>query len=162
MSSTRVLGLVSWFGLICCGGCMTPASRAAGTIVSPADSFQGEWTDQEKASNTVMRNLRTSQEVSFHVLRVRTELGLRKHAKSDLVLVVVAGQVELHLGDRTLPSAPGDVVEVPRDVPYAAINKGKDAAVLYAVFSPGFDPDDVKTVAEASGTGSWQYNLWTQ
>ena len=162
MSSTRVLGLVSWFGLICCGGCMTPASRAAGTIVSPEASMQDGWSEQEKSANTVMRNLRQSQEVSFHVLRVRTELGLRKHLRSDLVLMVVAGQVELRLGNRTIPSAPGDVVEVPRDVPYAAINKGKDAAVLYAVFSPGFDPDDVKSVAEASGTGSWQWNLWTQ
>jgi mannose-6-phosphate isomerase-like protein (cupin superfamily) len=109
-----------------------------------------------------MRNLRESPEASFHVLRVRTGLPLRKHAASDLVLVVVAGQVELQLGDRTIPSAPGDVVEVPREVPYAVRNKGKDAAVLYAVYTPSFNPDDVKTVAEASGVGAWQYNLWTQ
>ena len=148
--------------LVLLAACMTPPVRPAGTIVSPADSFQGEWTEQEKASNTVMRNLRTSKEVSYHVLRVRTELPLRKHAKSDLVLVVVAGQVELHLGDRTLPSAPGDVLEVPRETPYAVLNKGQQAAVLYAVFAPGFDPEDVKTMSEPSGVGAWQYNLWNQ
>lgn len=142
--------------------CMTPASRASGTIISPADANQGDWTEQEKSSGSVMRNLRESTEASFHVLRVRTGLPLRKHAKSDLVLVVVAGQVELQLGDRAIPSAPGDVVEVPREVPYAVLNKGKDAAVLYVVFTPGFDPDDVKTVAEAKGVGAWQYNLWNQ
>lgn len=142
--------------------CMTPDSRAAGTIISPAEAMHAGWSEQEKSANSVMRNLRESAEASFHVLRVRTELPLRRHKASDLVLVVVAGQVELRLGDRTLPSAPGDVVEVPRDVPYAVHNKGKDAAVLYAVFTPGFNPDDVKTVAEPSGTGSWQWNLWTQ
>jgi mannose-6-phosphate isomerase-like protein (cupin superfamily) len=142
--------------------CMTPDSRASGTIISPADAAQGAWTEQETASNLVIRNLRTSSEASFHVLRVRTELPLRKHQNSDLVLVVVAGKVELRLGDRTIPSAPGDVVEVPRDAPYAIINRGQDAAVLYAVFTPGFNPDDVKTIAEASGPGAWKFNLWTQ
>jgi mannose-6-phosphate isomerase-like protein (cupin superfamily) len=141
---------------------MTPDSRAAGTIVSPADSMQAPWSGQEKAAGSVMRNLRQSQEASFHVLRVQGELPLRKHLKSDLVLVVVAGQVQLRLGDRTIPSAPGDVVEVPRDVPYAVINKGRDAAVLYLVYTPGFDPDDVKTVSEATGVGAWKFNMWTQ
>jgi mannose-6-phosphate isomerase-like protein (cupin superfamily) len=141
---------------------MTPASRAAGTIVSPAESANEAWSDNEKAQNLVMRNLRSSAEASFHVLRVRTELGLRKHQNSDLVLVVVAGKVELRLGDRAIPSAPGDVVEVPRDVPYAVVNRGQDAAVLYAVYTPGFNPDDVKTIAEASGVGAWKFNLWTQ
>lgn len=162
MRSIWSLALASALGLSSLSGCMTPASRAAGTIISPADAMQEDWSEQEKGANTVMRNLRQSQEASFHVLRVRTELPLRKHQASDLVLVVVAGQVELRLGDRSIPSAPGDVVEVPRDVPYAAINKGKDAAVLYAVFTPGFNPDDVKTVSEPSGSGSWQWNLWTQ
>jgi mannose-6-phosphate isomerase-like protein (cupin superfamily) len=142
--------------------CVTPPVRPAGTIISPAEAFTGQWSEQEKAANNVMRNLRESAEASFHVLRVRTELSLRKHALADLVLVVVAGQVQLRLGDRLLPSAPGDVVEVPRDVPYAVINKGKDAAVIYAVFTPALKPDDVKTVVEPEGTGSWQWNLWAQ
>lgn len=142
--------------------CMTPDSRAAGTIISPRESVQSGWSEQEKAANSVMRNLRESEEASFHVLRVRTELPLRKHLRSDLVLVVVAGKVELRLGDRAIPSAPGDVVEVPREVPYAIQNRGREAAVLYAVYTPGFDADDVKTVAEAKGVGAWQWNLWTQ
>ena len=142
--------------------CVTPPVRPAGTIISPAESFSGQWSEQEKAANNVMRNLRESAEASFHVLRVRTELSLRKHALTDLVLVVVAGQVQLRLGNRLLPSAPGDVVEVPREVPYAVINKGKDAAVIYAVFTPALKPDDVKTVAEPEGTGAWQWNLWAQ
>ena len=128
------------------GGCRTGASRAAGTIISPADSTVGAWSEEEKKENLVIRNLRESAEASFHVLRVRTELSLRKHQNADLVLVVVAGKVELRLGDRAIPSAPGDVVEVPRDVPYAVINRGQDAAVLYAVFTPGLNPDDVKVI----------------
>jgi mannose-6-phosphate isomerase-like protein (cupin superfamily) len=130
--------------------------------VSPADAANEPWSENEKAQNLVMRNLRSSAEASFHVLRVRTELSLRKHQNSDLVLMVVAGKAEVRVGDRTVPSAPGDVVEVPRDVPYAIINRGRDAAVLYAVYTPGFNPDDVKTIAEPSGVGAWKYNLWTQ
>lgn len=143
-------------------GCMTPATRSSGVIVSPADAANEPWSENEKASNVVIRNLRGSPEASFHVLRVSTELGLRKHEKSDLVLVLVAGKAEVRVGDRTVPSAPGDVVEVPRDVPYAVINRGQEAVVLYAVYTPGFDPNDVKAVSEASGVGAWKFNLWTQ
>lgn len=153
---------IALLSLLLLAACMTPPVRPAGTIFSPAESAQSEWTDQEKASNTVLRNLRSSTEASFHLLRVQTELAMRKHAKSDLVLVVVAGQVALELGDKTLPSAPGDVVEVPRETPYAVVNKGKQAAVLYLVFTPGFDPEDVKAVVEPNGVGAWQYNLWNQ
>jgi mannose-6-phosphate isomerase-like protein (cupin superfamily) len=142
--------------------CMTPDSRASGTIISPSAESQGGWTDQEKAANTVMRNLRQSPEASFHVLRVQTELPMRSHAKSDLVLVVVAGQVELRLGNRAIPSAPGDVVEVPRDVPYAILNRGREAAVLYAMYSPGLNPDDMKAIREPQTGGAWQWNLWAQ
>lgn len=155
----RQIGLLS---VLILTACMTPPNRPSGTIFSPAETAQAEWTDQEKASGSVMRNLRASAEASFHVLRVQGELPMRRHAKSDLVLVVVAGQVQLHLGDKTLPSAPGDVVEVPRDAPYAVLNKGKQAAVLYLVFTPGFDPADVKTVVQADGVGAWKYNLWSQ
>jgi mannose-6-phosphate isomerase-like protein (cupin superfamily) len=142
--------------------CMTPASRAAGTIISTDATASAAWSDQEKAANVVVRNLRQSTEASFHVLRVATELPFRKHQKADLVLVVVAGKAELRLGDRTIPSAPGDVVEVPRDVPYAVINRGASPTVLYLVYTPAFDPEDVKVISEPSGTGAWKFNLWTQ
>lgn len=142
--------------------CMTPDSRASGTIISPAEGAQGGWTEQEKAAKVVVRNLRESPEASFHVLRVATELSFRKHKSSDLVLMVVSGKVELRLGDRAIPSAPGDVIEVPRDVPYAIANRGQTPAVVYAVYTPAFNPDDVKTIAEPSGPGAWKFNLWTQ
>jgi mannose-6-phosphate isomerase-like protein (cupin superfamily) len=142
--------------------CMTPASRAAGTIISPADVAPEQWSESEKASNLVVRNLRSSPEASFHVLRVRTEISFRKHQKSDLVLMVVAGKTELRLGDRSIPSAPGDVVEVPRGIAYGVVNRGDTPAIVYAVYTPAFDPDDVKTIAEPSGEGAWKFNLWTQ
>jgi quercetin dioxygenase-like cupin family protein len=143
--------------------CMTPASRAAGVVVSPADgSSASGWTNEEKSANVVLRNLRQTENASFHLLRVRSELPRRKHAQADLVLVVVAGQVEVQLGDRAIPSAPGDVIEVPRDVPYAVLNKGRDAGVLYLMYSPALDPNDVRMVREKTSGSSWKWNLWTQ
>lgn len=152
-----------WYlSLISLLGCMTPESRASGTIISPAEAAQGSWTDQELAANLVVRNLRASPEASFHVLRVRTELPMRLHKDSDLVLVVVGGKAELRLGDRTIPAAPGDVVEVPRGSPYGVVNRGRSAAIVYAVYTPGFNPDDVKVITEQDGAGAWKFNLWTQ
>jgi len=154
--------LVSLTLLLSLAACMTPDSRAAGVVVSPSDGSQARWTDDEKNSDVVMRNLRHTSEASFHLLRVRTELTRRKHAKADLVLVVVAGQIEVQLGDRAIPSAPGDVIEVPRDVPYAVLNKGRDAGVLYLVYTPALDPNDVRMVTDKTGESSWKWNLWAQ
>jgi mannose-6-phosphate isomerase-like protein (cupin superfamily) len=163
MSTGDNMRLVSLLLSLCLTACMTPASRASGVVVSPADgSSQSGWSDEEKSANVVLRNLRQTAEASFHLLRVRTELTRRKHAQADLVLVVVAGQVEVQLGDRAIPSAPGDVIEVPREVPYAVVNKGRDAGVLYLVYTPALDPNDVRMVTEKGGESSWKWNLWTQ
>ncbi len=156
MRRLRYLSLISLLG------CMTPESRASGTIISPAEAAQGSWTEQEVAAPLVIRNLRVSPEASFHVLRVRTELPMRQHKDSDLVLMVVAGKAELRLGDRTIPAAPGDVVEVPKGSPYGVVNRGESAAIVYAVYTPGFNPDDVRVITEPSGSGAWKFNLWTQ
>jgi mannose-6-phosphate isomerase-like protein (cupin superfamily) len=148
---------------LCLAACMTPASRASGVVVSPADgSSPSGWTDEEKSANLVLRSLRQSPEASFHLLRVRTELTTRVHKQTDLVMVVVAGQVEIQLGDRTIPSAPGDVIEVPRTVPFGVRNKGREPGVLYLIYTPALDPNDVRMVTEKGGESSWKWNLWTQ
>lgn len=144
--------------------CVTGAPRAAGVVVSPADAASTtQWSDDERNAEVVMRNLRQSDEASFHLLRVRTALPPRKHEKSDMVLMVVAGQLELSLGDRRLPGAPGDVIEVPRGVPYGVKSKGDKPGVLYVVYTPAFNVDDVRKVAESTGgDAAWKWNLWTQ
>lgn len=148
--------------LLCLTGCMPPA-RASGVVVSPADdASQVGWSDQEKSANVVIRNLRQSSEASFHLLRVRTELPRRKHPRSDLVMMVVAGQVEVEVDSRVVPAASGDVIEVPRDVPYAVLNKGRDPAVMYLIHTPSLSADDVRMVTDKKAESSWKWNLWAQ
>jgi mannose-6-phosphate isomerase-like protein (cupin superfamily) len=149
--------------LVAFPACATAPTRAPGMVVSPADAeAPADWTEDELRAEVVMRNLRRTPEASFHLLRVRTALRPRKHEQSDLVLLVVAGKVELELGDRMLPGAPGDVIEVPRGTPYGATNRGDKPGVLYLIFTPALDPNDVKNVTTPSAETAWKWNLWAQ
>jgi mannose-6-phosphate isomerase-like protein (cupin superfamily) len=143
--------------------CLAPPSRAPGMVVSPADAeAPSGWTEEEQRADVVMRNLRRTPEASFHLLRLRTALRKRKHEQSDLVMLVVAGKLELELGDRLLPAAPGDVIEVPRGTPYGATNRGDKPGVMYVIATPTLDPNDVRNVTTPDAESSWKWNLWTQ
>lgn len=161
MSTPRALSIAAFTCAI--SGCLAAAPRAAGVVVSPADgSANAAWSEDERQADLVMRNLRQSDEASFHLLRVRTELRPRKHERSDLVMLVVSGQLELTLGSRHVPAAPGDVIEVPRGVPYGIKTQSARAGVVYLIYTPAFEPNDVRNVVERQGEPSWNWNLWTQ
>jgi mannose-6-phosphate isomerase-like protein (cupin superfamily) len=162
--SARLRSCLCLPALLCAlSACVSAPTRAPGMVVSPADpSSQASWSEEEQRAEVAMRNLRRTPEASFHLLRLRGELRPRKHEQSDLVLLVVAGKLELELGDRMLPAAPGDVIEVPRGTPYGAKNRGDKPGVLYLVHTPALDPNDVRTIATSSPETSWKWNLWTQ
>jgi mannose-6-phosphate isomerase-like protein (cupin superfamily) len=143
--------------------CVSAPNRAPGMLVSPlVGEAATSWTEDELRAEAVMRNLRRTPEASFHLLRLRTALRKREHAQSDLVMLVVAGKIELELGDRMLPAAPGDVIEVPRGTPYGAINRGDEAGVVYLIFTPALDPNDVRNVTTPNAASAWKWNLWAQ
>jgi len=138
------------------------ASGARGRIITEARE-SSSWSDEERAQNVTVRNLRRSAEASFHLMRVRSEQPLHVHDESDLVLVSVAGGFGLTLGDRALTLGPGDVVEIPRGTPYALKNEATDASVAYLVFTPALQPEDFKSVSgPPKRESAWQWNLWVQ
>ena len=146
------------------GACAsTPQKEGYSKVISPVQSgAPTSWDENELQSSLAIRSLRRTPEVSFHLARIKTELSRRMHEKSDLLLVVVSGKLELSLGDETVRVAAGDVVEIPRGIPYAALNNTPEAGVLYEVFTPALAPDDTRMKPEVVRDSAWKWNLWVQ
>ncbi|MFT3923006.1 MAG: cupin domain-containing protein [Myxococcales bacterium] len=148
---------------VLCGCASAPKKEGYSKVISPAQSGNPtSWDENEMRAPVAIRTLRRTPEASFHLARIKAELGRRLHEKSDLTLVVVNGQLELSLGDETVQAGAGDVVEIPRGTPYAVLNKGRDAGVLYLVFTPGLADDDTRNRPVATSESSWRWNLWLQ
>lgn len=144
-----------------CAG--TSVAGGRGRLITPSNqSAESAWSEHEREAPLVMRNLRSSAEASTHVLRVRTQREARVHAKSDLSLFLVAGELEVTVEGQPFRLARGDVMEVPRGTPYALRNLGADASVVYLVFTPGLADGDDKSAAAAPHDSSWRWNLWVQ
>lgn len=139
------------------------ASRR-GTLYSPTQhGAVAAWSKDEQQQPLVIRNLRRTPEASFHLMRVRSEVGGRAHTGSDLVLVTLAGKLVVTLADREFTVAAGDVLEIPRGAAYAIRNVGEHAGVAYLVFTPALAPDDTKAAPLESAKDSvWRWNLWLQ
>lgn len=146
----------------CVSGAATQKPR--GKFISPSE--QGaltEWSDEERQRPVAMRNLRRSPEASFHLMRIAGERRAHVHEQSDLVFMMLAGDLQMALGDQTLTLKPGDVVEIPRGMPYDLHNRGREPSVAYLVYTPPLRIDDQKPVSGSAPTESvWKWNLWLQ
>ena len=169
MNKHRALTFV-FFLLAGCGAAAAPSSAPAvaqgrrGSVVRAAEASDAtDWTAEERGRAVALRNLRRSPEASHHLLRLNGAQGAHVHAKSDLLLLTVAGALTLSVSGQELTLAPGDVVEIPRGTPYEMRNQGGASSVLYLVFTPALAADDYRPVKEAPARESvWKWNLWLQ
>lgn len=154
--------------LICSCAQITGANvavRTAGVVITPEGNVaEPAWTEGELAQPVALRNLRRTPEASIHLMRVAgKEAGAYVHERSDLILMVVAGKLELALGREKIVAAAGDVIEIPRGTPIQTANMaGANASVAYMVFTPALDATDRRKVPENSRESSWKWNLWPQ
>jgi mannose-6-phosphate isomerase-like protein (cupin superfamily) len=139
-------------------GCAKPAR---GTILHATDVADAAAQSGEAGHGSGQRNLRRSPEASFHLIRIDGPLQPRVHDKSDLVLFVVSGELDLNLGKDRFRVQQGDVVEIPRGTPYAAHSRRGTKATLYGVATPPLSPDDQKPAAKPRES-VWKWDLWIQ
>ena len=118
-------------------------------IVHPDSSTPAiEWTRDEQAQGFVIRTLRTTEEASYHVVRLRGAEKPHTHDLHDLVVFMTKGKVIFHLGDHTVNAKAGDVIEIPRGIPHWAENISEGASEAYLIFTPPFDNKDTQPVKE--------------
>ena len=141
-------------GLAVAGGMASACSgRPPGRIVAPERGrAHAEWTVEERGKDLVVRNLRRTQEASFHLIRLRTAEPPHVHDRHDLTVFMLTGAGLIHLAGRVEQVGPGDVIEIPRGVEHWAENRDPQASEVYAVFTPPFDGKDRRLV-RAKGEG---------
>lgn len=141
------------------------ASTRGGTshrLITPEDQTTvADWTEDEKSREVAMRNLRRSDEASFHLLRVAKQRKGTVHEQSDLVISVISGSMRMTVDRDVIEVAPGDVIEIPRGTPYALTNQAANASVAYLVYTPALGAVDSKP-AQTQSKSAWRWNLWAQ
>src|SRR5262244_4057222 len=72
------------------------------------------------------------------------------HTREDEVYFVLAGELEVTVGDETFVLRPGDTLLAPRDIPHKLRNSGKTTNHYLLVFSPsGFEEFIMATAVPA-------------
>ena len=72
------------------------------------------------------------------------------HTREDEVYFVLAGELEVTVGEKTFVLGPGDTLLAPRDIPHALRNSGNIANHYLLIFSPsGFEEFIMATAVPA-------------
>ena len=86
---------------------------------------------------------------SVHIVQIRHRESLHTHERHDLVAVLLRGYGTFRLGPRTFAVKQGSIVAVPRGMPHAFVNKSREVAAAFVVFTPPFDGTDTVPAADS-------------
>ena len=104
-------------------------------------SFMMNWDDllialNQKGHRRNFFNRPTSQLEKFEMHTTALNPGLDSHAqhthKEEEIILILRGNVTMHIGDQFIPAAPGDVVFLPSRVPHALKNTGTEQCEYFA------------------------------
>jgi len=143
---TSLLG-ITMFGVFALSGCRTPGNDGKFVRV-------GDWRERLAAhrmapgQNIHKIDICRNADASHHLVRIREREPYHIHAKHDLTVFVLAGRGEIVIDGKRHPCGPGHVLYIPRGLPHAYINRGRDPGVAYAIFNPPFGGEDIIPVGE--------------
>ncbi len=87
------------------------------------------------------KNLIVSESISFHVVWISSAEKPHIHKEHDLIVFLIYGSGEFHVGDKVFRMKRGDSAYVPRGTPHWFKNISK-TAIAYVIFIPPFDGKD--------------------
>jgi quercetin dioxygenase-like cupin family protein len=127
------------------GGCR-PNSAQDARVLTEQGMTKVDWTAAEAEQDIAVRHLRRTETASHHVVRLSGDERPHIHAKSDLTVTVLSGQVRMNLGSQVVKVGPGQVIDIPRGTPHFAENISLDPSEAYMIFSPPFQKADNQPV----------------
>ena len=80
--------------------------------------------------------------LSYHLVQIRDREQPHLHATHDLVVTLVGGSGQLHVGGDAQAMRAGDVAVIPRGTPHFFVNAGDAPAASFATFAPPYDGSD--------------------
>lgn len=123
------------------------SSVYAGEVLTP-EGFLREpvWTEEEKQADISRRMIKSNPDASSSWILLNRLEKPHTHNAHDLTVVMVRGEVAMHLGSKTEKIQKGDIIEIPRGVVHWAENTGAEPALVYAVFTPLLEGNDYQEV----------------
>lgn len=110
------------------------AQQNGGSFMINWDTVTVKKTD--KGQRREFFNKPTSQMVKIEMHTTALNEGLDSHAphqhKEEEVILLIKGNVIMHVGDKTLPVAPGDIVFLPSMILHNLVNTGKGQCEYFA------------------------------
>ena len=110
------------------------AKQNGGSFMINRDTVKAAKT--EKGHRREFFNKPTSQLVKFEMHTTALNAGLDSHAphthREEEIILILKGNVTMHIGDNFYPAGPGDVVFLPSGIPHALINTGKEQCEYFA------------------------------
>lgn len=99
-------------------------------------------TDPATATDPIKRQFLCDGEFLTANLAVVEGTGDALHTQPhhDEVVVIIDGEVDFRVGDRTRRVRPGDLVFIPRNEVHGPILAGGDRLAAVSIFAPRFDP----------------------
>ena len=113
---------------------MTRAKQNGGSFMINWDTVTVKKTD--KGQRREFFNKPTSQLVKFEMHTTALNAGLDSHAphthKEEEIILIIKGNVTMHIDGKLYPAGPGDVVFLSSGVPHALKNTGTEQCEYFA------------------------------
>jgi (S)-ureidoglycine aminohydrolase len=110
------------------------AKQNGGSFMINRDTVTVKKTD--KGQRREFFNKATSQLIKFEMHTTALNPGLDSHAphthKEEEIILIVRGNVTMHIGDNFYPAGPGDIVFLSSGVSHALMNTGKEQCEYFA------------------------------
>ena len=107
---------------------------------------KAEEVEKQDFENVKLETLAQNELSSHHLVVIKRAEPLHYHAAHDGWAVVLKGEGQFILGDRTFEIHPGSSVYIPRGIRHRAIRRGKDAIAAFVIFTPPYDGKDTVPV----------------
>lgn len=93
--------------------------------------------------------LARSEESEHLLVQVRDREPVHYHADSDITVMMLRGNGEMHAGEARHKVKAGDAILIPRGAIHYFINQGSEPAAALVIYSPPPGPNDRVLVAPA-------------
>jgi mannose-6-phosphate isomerase-like protein (cupin superfamily) len=134
IGKTRRFVNISWWSLLALGG-LLPLLAVAN---EPKFTTLGveQLREFQRHEGFQLATLAQTSDVNIRVNRLEDRIKRHTHPTSHHFLYLIAGQIELRVGDETRVVGAGDFVIIPRGMPHAMHKIGAPEAVFLDVASP--------------------------
>lgn len=89
-----------------------------------------------------------SDEMSFYIAQVSSEIPAHYHNISDETYFVYKGQGTMRLNDEYRDVSEGDIVQIPKGSIHGMKKTGTEDVIIFFISAPAFDPENDRFVAD--------------